>query len=74
MNLYRLSTDCGGYDSYDSFIVAARSEEEARKFANEQHADEGPVWVDSKLASCVVIGRACSSVAAGIVLGSFNAG
>ena len=74
MYLYHLSTNCGDYDSYDAFVVAARSEEEARNFANEQFADEGPIWMDVKLASCVVIGRACSNVTAGVVLGSFNAG
>jgi len=63
-----------GYDENEAFVIAARSVEEARNFANEQAADEGRIWTDSECVSCVVIGRACSAVNAGIILASFNAG
>ncbi len=76
MNIYHLSRDAGevDYDEYDAFIVAACSEEEARNYANENAAHEGRIWTDRKQVACKVVGRACSKVTAGVVLGSFKAG
>ena len=61
----------GGYDSFDSFIIAATTEAQARNIATENCAEEGPIWCDPTKASCEelrVPKEPC------IVLSSFNAG
>ena len=75
MNIYLLSR--GGawdYDEYDAFVVAATSDEEARLIASTDDRECGNAWMDPNFASCELIGRACSGIIAGVVLGSFNAG
>jgi len=80
MNLYYLSQDDErGYDTYDSCIVAAESEEAARQIR------PGGEWEDTYTYSSTwarkpervkveLIGTAVEGTVAGIVLASFNAG
>jgi len=80
LNLYYLTQDDNrGYDTYDSCIVAAESEEEARQI----HPGGYPNWGDSfggtwarnpKNVQVEFIGVAASHIKAGVVLASFNAG
>ena len=73
MKIYHLSrVDEVDYDEYDAFVVIASSEDEARNFA--AYNGGGSNWLDVKEVTCVTVGRACRAVAAGILLGSFNAG
>ena len=68
MNLYLIErTDNVDYDEYDSFVVAAYTEFEARSYAN-FHA------VLSSPATAHLIGQAAPDVQPGVVLGSYNAG
>ena len=65
MNLYLIDrTDDVGYDEFDSAIIAEDSPELAMKLA--------PFNVEE--ATCKLIGKAAKGIAAGMVLGSFNAG
>lgn len=85
MNLYAISQDQNtGYDVYDSAVVAAATEEDARR----QHPD-GTVWgvdpgkwADTYSSWCsdpvyvrvTLIGTAAPGIAAGVIVSSFNAG
>jgi len=60
-----------GYDSYDSKVVRAENESEARKLANEQYGDEGKVREDPQHVDCEVLACSGDSV---VILSSFNAG
>jgi len=84
MNLYLLTrTDHGGYDTYDSAVVCAESEEHAR----DTHPDgrgriserEEPnpnygTWVAPETVNVELIGHAAPLLEAGVVCSSFNAG
>lgn len=80
MNLYFLSrTDYVGYDEYDSFVMCAESEEEARKFQpnGKEFTDElyQGSWTKNICdVHCVLIGAASEKVRKGVVIASFNAG
>lgn len=81
MNLYLLEQDVNmDWDTYDSVIVCAESEEEAVKI----HPD-GEIWgtvyrwdytwaENPSLVKCRKIGVADKSIEKGVVLASFNAG
>ena len=74
MKLWLLERDAGliGYDEYDSFVVRAETESQARGFARKRGADEGgDTWLDHNLVSCVPLQQGGDI---GIILGSFNAG
>ena len=45
------------YDKTFGFVVRAVSEEEARELANNKCGDEGTVWKDSSLCTCVVLAK-----------------
>ena len=46
------------YDKAFGFVVAAATEDEARKLASEKPGDEGAgVWLDPKLTSCRELGQ-----------------
>ena len=61
----------GGYDSYDSHVVIAKNEEEARTLC--PNGDEGDIWnLYREHSSCEKIGS--STLESKHVLGSFNAG
>lgn len=77
MNLYFVWQDENNdYDTYDSFVICAENEEEAKN----THPDGGENWRRSTWASCPekvkceLIGKASDNVEKGIVIASFNAG
>ena len=81
MNLYLLTQDVNvDWDTYDSVIVCAESEEEAVKIhPNGDIFDTvcrwGSEWVkDPSHVECKKIGVADESIEKGVVLASFNAG
>ena len=61
----------GGYDSYDSKVVRATSEAEARLLADGDTGDEGRIWEDIAKVDCeplLVDGESA------VILSSFNDG
>lgn len=81
MNLYLLTQDeASGYDTYDSCIVAAESEEDAKtiradgeKITNKYKSYD--TWASSAdKVKAQLIGTATLEVVRGVVLASFNAG
>lgn len=77
MNLYLISqTEDNDYDTYDSAIVCARSEKEARQIhPGGRKWGEAYGWCRSPEAVSVEkIGKADNGVKVGVVLASFNAG
>ena len=77
MNLYYLWQDENkDYDTYDSCVVCAENEEEAKSI----HPDENWGWRSCTWASsvenvkCELIGIATDNVEKGVVIASFNAG
>ena len=81
MNLYLLKQDVNiDWDTYDSVIVCAESEEEAVKIhPNGDFFDTGWEWPEGWVETpsqvrCQKIGVADESVEKGVVLASFNAG
>jgi len=79
MNLYLLTQDVEtGWDTYDSVVVAALTEEQAKKIhpsGDDAWGYYGGCWpkspesVDAKL-----IGKAVKGTPSGVILSSFNAG
>jgi hypothetical protein len=71
-----------GYDTFDSMVVAARTEEDARKMHPRSTGDEGYcwekhnyVWADSPdQVNVKYLGTAEPSMDEGVILASFNAG
>ena len=66
-----------GYDEYDSFVVAAATEQDARCTApNGQPWDERThfYWVTPEETQAKLIGVADGSLLPGVVCASFNAG
>lgn len=78
MNIYLLSqTRNQRYDTYDSAVVAAASEEEARKtdVAGAEGGDpEIFGWVRPEFVAVRLLGVANPGTEAGVILASFNAG
>ena len=77
MKLYLITQDVNnGYDTYDSFVVCAKDEEDA-KMVHELDDDElyCKTWV-SNIEDIKVkyLGEADESIERGEILGSFNAG
>ena len=80
MKLWILSrTDCVDYDEYDSLVVLAKDESEARKLAQDYTSivDCDPLrpkirWDNSKIVDCKQISLRTRK--AGVLLGSYNAG
>lgn len=80
MKLWLISQDeNGGYDTYDSAVVTAETEEAARNTLPSEYAE----WRDSEHSSWArkpeqvevrLIGEAVPGTEAGVVLASFNAG
>lgn len=74
MKLYRIwRTTATDYDQYDSAIVAAESEEEARKTDIGSTGEYG-TWVTPDKIDVECIGIARPDMKAGLILASFNAG
>lgn len=81
MNIYLLTQDVNvGWDTYDSAIVCAESEEEAVKIhPGGDFFDTGWEWnadwvKNPSHVECKKIGVADESIEKGVVLASFNAG
>lgn len=78
--LWRISQDVRReYDTYDSAVVAAYTEEEARKtHPSGNNAEFGsqffPTWARPDFVQVARIGRADSTLSPGVVCASFNAG
>lgn len=73
--IYKVGPVTCDYDEFDSFVVMARSEDEARELAfkeTQQVYHEGQV--SFKTAQVHTLGIAQSEVEPCVVLGSFNAG
>jgi hypothetical protein len=73
MNIYKIwqkyNTD---WDTYDSAIVTAETEEEARRITPGSDVDE---WVsDFNYVNVKLIGKAVDGTKSRVILGSFNAG
>lgn len=72
MNLYRVErTDRVGYDEYDSVVVAAESEDEARTI---QPSEYGGAWAPPDALDVDLIGIAKEGTERGVILASFGAG
>lgn len=82
MNLYLLSQDVNNeYDTYDSAVVAALSEDEARMIHPRNYSEpwdgtmeEYSTWCNASDVRVTLIGVALESQEAGVILASFNAG
>jgi len=84
MKIYKLTGDARGYDTYDSCVVAALSENDARKIHPSKFTT-GEDWVKdmwrsgdwaSRLDAVDVkyLGEAKKGTDAGVICSSFNAG
>lgn len=72
MKLYKISqTINNDYDTYDAFVVAAETEEDARNFKILRTIE---TWADPEHVSVEYLGEAGPLIEAGEILGSFNAG
>jgi hypothetical protein len=82
VNLYRISQNHNrDYDTFDSAVVAAESEDAARVtdpgWRKEQGCEDmwGDYWCDSpEQVKVELLGVAKDGIEAGVILGSFNAG
>lgn len=77
MNLYRISQEENiNYETYDSAIVCAASEEDARNITPSLSGDwKMSYWASSpEKVKVELIGVALNDMKAGVVLASFNAG
>lgn len=81
MNLYKIFQVVNiDYDTYDSAVVAAETEDEARKIQPGCH--DSPVtdskhescWCRLSDVQCEFIGTAKEGTKAGVIVASFNAG
>lgn len=59
------------YDEYDSRVVRAKDESEAREIANRHVAGEGQIWNDYELVSCTQVS---DSGVSDVILNSYIAG
>ena len=85
MFLYRISQDVNDdYNTYDSAVVCAESEEEARmmhpaKFSYDDYEEwdgkdeEFSTWCAAKDVQVEIIGTAANNLPKGIVIASYNA-
>lgn len=74
MNLYLLTQDENtGYDTYDSCVVVANNEEEARIISPSRF--DNRTWTSSENVKVLLIGKAHKDMILGkVVCASFNAG
>jgi hypothetical protein len=71
MKLYYLSQSVNtGYDTYDSAVVAAKNEEDARM----TKIGWGEAWCSPDKVGVELIGTAIEGTKAGVIIASFNAG
>ncbi len=84
MNLYYIEQDENvGYDTYDSAVVAAETEEDAKKIHPSTYTDDKTWWEDSDVndwatsplnVKATFIGVAKEGTGPGVICSSFNAG
>jgi hypothetical protein len=80
MNLYKISqTVNNDYDTYDSAVVAAETEDEARRIhpnseLREPEWDPWHVWAPHDEIKVELIGTAAPGITKGVIVASFNAG
>lgn len=81
MNLYLITqVENNGYDTYDSAVVAAMSEDDARKIHPDNNDDHDMnerdwAWVaDRSKVTVQLIGIAVDGIERGVIVASFNAG
>lgn len=77
MNIYLLSqTVCRGYDTYDSAVVIAESEETARMTHPAEWGEwcGSDCWPDPQYVEVTLLGVANPDAKPGVVCASFNAG
>lgn len=81
MKLYLIQQDTNmGYDTFDSAVVAAKSEEDAKTIHPYADADRtgwesNTTWCKTpEQVQATLIGTACKGTARGVVLASFYAG
>ena len=77
MKLWLISQSVNNdYDTYDAAVVAAETEEEAKKIhpCGRQDDCSERTWADPKNVKAKLIGEAVEGTKAGVVLASFNAG
>ena len=55
MNIYFLNRENNRQEQYRSKIIVAENEARAREIANEETGDEGQVWQDESLVTCVIV-------------------
>ena len=75
MKLWILSrTDSVDYDEYDSFVILAKDEAEARQLAEAAGSPyrKAGIWLNSDKCTCEQLTR--KGKKAEVILGSFNAG
>jgi len=74
MNLYIISQSVKeGYDTYDSMVVAAETEEDARGILPSNTAIELFKWAEKEHVSARLIGEAIDGTESGVILASYNA-
>ena len=72
MKLFRISQEVNrGYDTYDSAVVCAESEEEARSMTPDEY---GAGWTDAVNVKVEYLGKAGEGLEKGVIVASFNAG
>lgn len=75
MKLWKLTQEVSnGYDTYDSCIVAAETEEDAVTIHPGWEWTDGTWASDASQVSAVCIGEASRDIERGVALASFNAG
>lgn len=83
MKIYKISQDTNtDYDTYDSAVVAAESEEAAQKMHPSKYNINKSWWEEKKTSNWVDIeqvlveylGEAKEGTEAGVIVSSFNAG
>ena len=74
MKLFKISqNENNGYDTYDSAIVCAENEEEARKIhPADWNSNDG--WCDTEYVKVEYIGEANEIIKKGVIVSSYNAG
>lgn len=74
MKLWKLAQDKNtDYDTFDSAVVAAETEQEAKETAIGDYGRYG-TWVAPEFVNVELIGEATMGIKKGIIISSFNAG
>jgi len=75
MKIWLLSQDVQtGYDTYDSAVVVAETEDAARKTEVGSFGEHYSTWAAPEHIKCELLGEAKEGTVEGLILASFNAG